>query len=676
MATKFVDKSAAGAGTGASWANAWTEMNQITGLAAGDVVEIAGRTYTTQLTVASGSAGSPIRYVRSAEPGRNGRWTINGGRTVLLPYAGQAAFTDDVVLAQGISIPSGAAYFIIDGGACGGLLVTGAQHAVRMDGSCNNFVIRGLEADNCGTFTGAGPYSPDGKAIQTAGDSILLDHCLLHDSGQDLMQNDFNAGLNSALVRLSAFYNTREHPSYGGLGFSDPTHSDCLQIFNSDVSSGGAHPHGPITFLCTVHGPGVSQGFVGGDFGNSAQVNDPTFYGALFLNCPNHNGPILNFTAGNNYRLERCTHILPPQRSAGQYDPSYVPNWRHMSLTAGTGHVVKDCILQKGRTFTSGGALATNTGNVTDTVTNQGGTAIAGTAADPDFRTDTDVWTSTQSIASVLAGDYTARAAAAAGKGALVTSHAQLRRVGKLLHALHATRPSSLWTLADPPGRTTAFDDIRARDGTISGAVTAGAASLLRDDPLPALQLTQSDAQQIALGDAYHFAGVLPFSFGLVFRWDDTAPTAGLSHRLIYAGYTDGSGEQGWTVYLDTTTKQIKMRRLLNGAGATFTTTTALVNGAGAPTYAAFLTYDGTTMRGYLNGRPDGAGVASASSILDAARTTYLFSSGFSNSRPKLTAQMVGMWARALTGTEIDKLSRLARVGDRTGQDGMLGMAA
>ena len=79
-ASYYVDSTASGSQDGSSWANAWTNVTQCTGLSAGDTVWIsggsAGSTNTYYLTAywnpAAGSSGNPITYKISPDIGYNG----------------------------------------------------------------------------------------------------------------------------------------------------------------------------------------------------------------------------------------------------------------------------------------------------------------------------------------------------------------------------------------------------------------------------------------------------------------------------------------------------------------------------------------------------------------------------------------------------------------------------
>lgn len=79
--TYYLDSSVAKSGNGTSWAAAWKNFSNITGLHAGDVVNISGgttgQTYTTgQFLSASGTSGNPITYQVATDSAHDGLVTI------------------------------------------------------------------------------------------------------------------------------------------------------------------------------------------------------------------------------------------------------------------------------------------------------------------------------------------------------------------------------------------------------------------------------------------------------------------------------------------------------------------------------------------------------------------------------------------------------------------------
>ena len=80
----YVDNAATGSNNGTSWANAWTNITNASGLAAGDTVYISGGSSSKSYSIsswapASGSSGNPITWRAGQDTGHNGTVILNGG---------------------------------------------------------------------------------------------------------------------------------------------------------------------------------------------------------------------------------------------------------------------------------------------------------------------------------------------------------------------------------------------------------------------------------------------------------------------------------------------------------------------------------------------------------------------------------------------------------------------
>lgn len=90
-ATWYVDSAATGQNNGTTWANAWTALNQVSGVTAGDTVYISGgpsgssRTYNLSgsWNPAGGSSGNPITYAIGQDSLHNGTAIFSGSGTFL-----------------------------------------------------------------------------------------------------------------------------------------------------------------------------------------------------------------------------------------------------------------------------------------------------------------------------------------------------------------------------------------------------------------------------------------------------------------------------------------------------------------------------------------------------------------------------------------------------------------
>lgn len=100
--TWYVDSSVSTSGNGTSWANAWKNISNITGVSAGDTVYISGgasgssQTYNMSgtWTPAGGSAGNPITYKIGQDSTHNGT-AIFSGSSVFLGAANNVIVSGD-----------------------------------------------------------------------------------------------------------------------------------------------------------------------------------------------------------------------------------------------------------------------------------------------------------------------------------------------------------------------------------------------------------------------------------------------------------------------------------------------------------------------------------------------------------------------------------------------------
>jgi hypothetical protein len=174
-ATKFVNHSASGSNNGSSWANAWTNVSGIAwgGLAAGDVVCVAGGSYSGSIvTGANGSSGSPItiRRATAADP------TCGSGT-----IGWNSSFDSQVVIA---AITLGNNYVTIDGAVTSGFLInlangSGDPSAISVSGPTNDVVLRYIEV--------AGPCGSN--ACNQNGDSRSINLNNWNGSSYDLQNN-------------------------------------------------------------------------------------------------------------------------------------------------------------------------------------------------------------------------------------------------------------------------------------------------------------------------------------------------------------------------------------------------------------------------------------------------------------------------------------------------------
>jgi hypothetical protein len=217
-ATKFVNKSATGSNNGSSWANAWTNVSSIgwSGLAAGDVVCVAGGSYSGSInTGASGTSGNPITIRRATA----------GDSTCGSSTTGWNAAYDAQVGIGGINLHNN--YVTIDGAVSNGITMTlanssGSPSAVGVSGPTNGIILRYIEvAGPCGT-----------TACNQNGDTRSIDLNNWNGSNYDL-QNNMTiqyANLHGSCTILWTAHSTNliiEHSRFADSADSTPGNPNC-----------------------------------------------------------------------------------------------------------------------------------------------------------------------------------------------------------------------------------------------------------------------------------------------------------------------------------------------------------------------------------------------------------------------------------------------------------------
>jgi hypothetical protein len=146
------------------------------------------------------------------------------------------------------------------------------------------------------------------------------------------------------------------------------------------------------------------------------------------------------------------------------------------------------------------------------------------------------------------------------------------------------------WRFGDASG-TTAAAAVGTRTGTYGAGTTLNQPGLLTNDTNKAV--TFSGNAKVTFGDAFDFTATSPI-FSLE-AWVRPTTVDATSRRIFSKEITSG-GEQGY--YLINTTGKLQFARLRNGVYQ-------VVNGPALPanqTKYVVVTYDGTTLRLYVNG--------------------------------------------------------------------------
>lgn len=457
MANWFVSKSATGANNGTSWANAWTDLDQIAWVSVqpGDVIAVdggptrcsnlaqgydfvnhassrpgltEGMLYTGLLApTVDGTSGNQITIRKSTEAGRDGTVVIFGGRATLLPEANQASYSVSGTGRDfGIDL-RGRKYITLDGVTRSGIVVYGAGASglglgsgLTLDASSDHLILRNLEVFDCGSYgqynrpsDNALVYKTDRAGIRLGGTFITIERCLVHDCGQDPVQAGF--ATSNLVVRDSWLYGRRFHSVWTVYGFNagsqaiadqNTTHVDGIQLF-----AGGAN-QGPLTYDHCITGPLVSQGFYSGDTGVTS-FNNVTHSHCVALAPFRHGvqGDTFSGSTPANWLIDHCTAHGPSTPFTG-----YSTNWIGIEVESGTGHAVRDTIVTWGADFFDSAVFTgSNSGNI---YAGAGATPVpGGTNVDPQFVTALGATELPTTFNRYLALNWTPQAAQAIGKG-------------------------------------------------------------------------------------------------------------------------------------------------------------------------------------------------------------------------------------------------------------------
>ena len=450
----FVSRSGDGS-DGRSWGTAWRDFSAIAwaGVRPGDEIVVdggstrcpsgydfadhaagrpglrCGMQYTTVLRPeVSGTAGLPITIRLSSESGRNGTVVLFGGRSSMLPSCNQQSYQQSgTALPAGVVVP-GRSHIVIDGGHRSGFMVYGAAVGVDLKSDATHHVtLRNLEIfDNGSVSTWAHGYRTDNEGIALVGHDITIERAMIHDNGQDAIQdrytgpvnNDSHAAMSNIVLRDSWLYNRRDHPTYAGYSFNsgsqDVDGQDCTHVDGVQVWGGGLHQRG-FTVSHVVFGPLLAQGFYPGDWDN-ASFDDVRISNSLFLNATSHSiiGDRItgNTSTPGAWVIDHVTSYLTNGPAPG--------TGSHGSVDLmGSGHTVTNSIFTNGYFFDR--SVFTNaSGNVY-----RGGDPVpGGVSADPRFASVPT--TNAPRFADLWAADLTASCAGCASKGADIGRAADL----------------------------------------------------------------------------------------------------------------------------------------------------------------------------------------------------------------------------------------------------------
>lgn len=367
---------------GTSWKTAWTELSKINWsvINPGDRIVVdggakrcpsnylltassprpgqgCGMVYRTPLVIgASGSPGAPITIALSTARGHDGTALLFGGRSTPLPYCGQKRYSAvGSSRPAGITLP-GRSHVVIDGSHRSGIMVYGAEVGVDLKSDRTSYVwLRNLELFDNGTYERwAHGYRSDGEGISLVGHNITIDRDVIHDNGQDAIQDRDTAvpviwhqPMHDISVTNSWLYERRADPLYPGFGFNSGAQpiaaQDCTHVDGLQVWGGGLHQQ-RMTFRYDVFGPYLAQGVYPGD-DQTASFDAVVVADSLFLNPLDHAiigpGSSLDPSTPRGWQISNVTSYLTNRPAPGLSTHGKID-------LSGTAHTVIDSVFLNG----------------------------------------------------------------------------------------------------------------------------------------------------------------------------------------------------------------------------------------------------------------------------------------------------------------------------------------
>ena len=165
------------------------------------------------------------------------------------------------------------------------------------------------------------------------------------------------------------------------------------------------------------------------------------------------------------------------------------------------------------------------------------------------------------------------------------------------------------WRLGEPAGARTAFDSANLNHGLLVGDPALGQAGGLDGDTGVSMSFNGAD-DHVDLGDRFDFTGTQAFTAEAWINRGTGNEATGL--RRIFDKVRSSAPSDGWSLSVVPSTQKIRFQRHANATQNSLHSATAVV---ASRWYHVVASYDGATMRLYVNGLLETSTPASASSV-------------------------------------------------------------
>ena len=172
-----------------------------------------------------------------------------------------------------------------------------------------------------------------------------------------------------------------------------------------------------------------------------------------------------------------------------------------------------------------------------------------------------------------------------------------------------ADAAQAYWRLGEPAGARTAFDGANLAHGLLMGDPALGQAGGLDDDTNPSMSFDGVD-DHVDLGDRFDFTGTQAFTAEAWINRGTGNEATGL--RRILDKLRSSAPSDGWSLSIVPSTQRIRFQRHANATQNSIDSATAVNPDRWHHIVAS---YDGATMRLYINGLSQASAAATASSV-------------------------------------------------------------